>query len=628
MSRGLINLPPRRSNIKPETADALKTQKRTIKNTMIKRDNLRLIFSGHLALFLSSIAVIIVSTLLQSLVTVLVYPLTQLATGGAVTDDHLEMVNIYIFGSNDFSIVLLEISAIFGLATIGKYLHTLIARFLGLKIKQTLCGRIFNTYLHNEFSFYQGQKQGVLINNLINETERVDNAVVFLLQYLNQIVMSAALIAVMIVLSWKISLAIMVLGVVVYLSIRKIVFEFSDKTGKKRVKIYQEVNTIAAETFNGIKQIKIFDSEEPVLKKMSEYLSAYTKLMIKFIALRRLPGPLIQSTVAVIVVIAVLFNMRLNLFDPIKVLPLFTTLSFVVMRLFMNLIELLTSHMNLVSYGASIDVVSEILSGKDVERRETKMTGDNNVKAVEKINDNIEIRNLGFSFTDGTPVLDMVNMKITCGSKVGIVGYSGSGKSTLMNILIGLLPIGQGEILIDGIDLRNLSLLSYRKRLGVVTQDVFVFYGTVAENIRIGMPTADDETITRAARMANAHNFIEKLPQKYDTIIGERGANLSGGECQRIAIARALVREPDILIFDEATSSLDKESERLISDSINSLGRDKTVIIVSHNLHVITRCDVIYVFDKGRIIESGTHEELMNMNGAYQSLFMDMQHES
>lgn len=592
-----------------------------IEKNMSQLDRVRFVLRGHMLHFAASVLVIILSTGLQSLVAVLIYPLTQVATGGEVTAKHLETVNNYIFGKNDFSIVLLEICLIFGLATVVKYVHVLIARLLGLRVKQSLTGKIFQTYITNEFGFHVGQKQGVLINNLVNETERVDNAIVFILQYVNQAVMAISLTIVMISFSWKIFVSIMLFGVLIYLSIKKVAFEYSSRTGKKRVEIYQQVNSLAAEAFNGIKQIKIFDFEEPVLRKMSEYLSAYTKLMIKFIALRRLPGPLIQFMVAVIVIIAVLFNMKLNFLDPIEVLPLFVTLSYVAMRLFLNLTELLTSHMNLVSYGPSIDVVSTILSDRAANDRAMGKTEEEPGITIESICDSLELKNGCFSYFDDKNVLDNINLIIPTGSKVGIVGYSGSGKSTLINLLLGLYPLTSGAILVDGKDINSLSRKSYRKRVGVVSQDVFVFYGTVVENIRIGLPTADDETVVRAAKMANAHDFIEKLPQKYDTIIGEKGSNLSGGECQRIAIARALVRDPDLLIFDEATSSLDKESENLIIEAIKNIGDKKTEIIVSHNLNSIISCDVIYVFDKGRIVEQGTHAALLEEKGVYWDLY-------
>lgn len=576
---------------------------------------------GHMLHFVAAVLVIIVSTGLQSLVTVLIYPLTQVAIGGEIKVRHLERLNNYVFGSNDFSIVLLEICFVFTLATALKYVHVLVARLLGLRIRQSLAGRVFEKYVTGQLVFHAGQKQGVLINNLVNETERVDNAIVFIVHYLNEIFMALALTVIMISFSWKISTVILIFGMIIYFSIRKIAFEYSGRTGRERVQIFQQVNSLSAEAFNGIKQIKIFDYEAPLLRRMYRLLDSYVKLMIKFIALRRLPSPLIQISAALIVIICVLVNMKFNLVNLIEVMPLFATLSYVASRLFLNLTELLTSHMNIISYGPSIDVVSGILHAHEIDNIVTTTDEKETGEIVKTIRYSVEFKNACFSFSPEKTALDNINLKIIAGSKVGIVGYSGSGKSTFVNVLAGLYPLTSGEILVDGKNLGNILKSSYRKRLGIVSQDVFVFYGTVAENIRIGFTEASDEQVFAAAKMANAHGFIDKLPMKYETIIGERGANLSGGECQRIAIARALVRNPDLLIFDEATSSLDKEAEKYISDTIDMLGKDRTVVLVSHNLNLITNCDMIYLFDKGRIIASGTHDELLRRSVVYCSLF-------
>jgi len=200
------------------------------------------------------------------------------------------------------------------------------------------------------------------------------------------------------------------------------------------------------------------------------------------------------------------------------------------------------------------------------------------------------------------------------------VGKSGCGKSSLVDLLCGLYKGYKGKIIIGDTELRKLSLSSWRKTIGFVSQDTFLFNESVRENILLGKHDASEEEIKAAARMAYSHEFIENLSKGYDTVLGDRGQKLSGGQRQRITVARALIRSPELLIFDEATSALDSESERLIQQSIEDLSECKTIIIISHRISTVKNADVIYVMDKGCIIESGTYEELMEKRGLFQSM--------
>jgi ATP-binding cassette, subfamily B, bacterial len=201
------------------------------------------------------------------------------------------------------------------------------------------------------------------------------------------------------------------------------------------------------------------------------------------------------------------------------------------------------------------------------------------------------------------------------------VGATGSGKSTLVKLLLRSYDIQAGRILIDGIDIRELSLFDLRRCIGWVSQDVFLFHGTVAENIRYGSFDATRDQIIHAAKLAEAHEFIEQLPQGYDTIVGERGQKLSGGQRQRLAIARAILKDPPILILDEATSAVDNETEAAIQRSLTKITQNRTTIAIAHRLSTIRSADCIYVMEQGQIVEQGTHEELLSLNGTYANLW-------
>jgi subfamily B ATP-binding cassette protein MsbA len=219
------------------------------------------------------------------------------------------------------------------------------------------------------------------------------------------------------------------------------------------------------------------------------------------------------------------------------------------------------------------------------------------------------------------PVLKNCSIEIPYGSIVALVGPSGGGKSTMADLLLRFYDPTDGHITIDGLDIRDLTLNSLRQLIGVVTQETLLFNFSVRDNIRFGRPDATDEEVETAARVANAHDFICALPEGYDTHVGERGTRLSGGERQRVAIARAVLCDPQILILDEATSSLDSESEALIQEAIGRLLKGRTTLVIAHRLSTIQQADCIYVVDKGRIVESGRHDQLLAQNGRYRRLY-------
>jgi ATP-binding cassette, subfamily B, bacterial len=226
-----------------------------------------------------------------------------------------------------------------------------------------------------------------------------------------------------------------------------------------------------------------------------------------------------------------------------------------------------------------------------------------------------------FAYNERSPILEQLSLQIPAGTTIGIVGTTGSGKSTLVKLLLRFYEVQNGHILIDGINIRDLNLFDLRRCIGWVSQNVFLFHGTVAENIGYGSFTATREQIIQAALLAEAHEFIEQLPQGYDTIVGERGQKLSGGQQQRLAIARAILKDPPILILDEATSAVDNETEAAIQKSLAKITQNRTTIAIAHRLSTIRRADCIYVMEHGQFIESGQHEQLLEKNGAYAKLW-------
>ncbi len=241
-----------------------------------------------------------------------------------------------------------------------------------------------------------------------------------------------------------------------------------------------------------------------------------------------------------------------------------------------------------------------------------------------RFNGRIEFSHVSFKYADA-PVLRDFSLMIEPGEKVALVGPSGCGKSTIGSLLLRFYDVSDGSIRVDGRNIRDFTQDSYRANIGVVLQEPFLFSGSIHDNLVYGRPNADDEDVRKAAEMANVEEFVRKLPQKYDTVIGENGASLSGGQKQRIAIARAVLKNPAILLLDEATSALDTVSEKLVQQALDSLMRDRTTVIIAHRLSTISNADKIVVLKDGKIDQLGTHDQLMAVEGTYKSLYLTQQ---
>ena len=260
---------------------------------------------------------------------------------------------------------------------------------------------------------------------------------------------------------------------------------------------------------------------------------------------------------------------------------------------------------------ASVDRVFELLAIQPTVLEKT------NAITLPSVNGKVEYCNITFAYKSGEPVLNNISLLVIPGQAIALVGASGAGKTTFVNLLPRFYDPEFGDIFIDDVNIRDVTLNSLRKQIGIVPQETIMFSGTIAQNIAFGQNNFDIKAVEEAAKIANADQFIQQLPEGYQTWVGERGVNLSGGQRQRIAIARAVLLNPQILILDEATSALDSESEALVQEALERLMENRTVLIIAHRLSTVRKCDRILVLEKGQIVESGNHEELLELEGRY-----------
>jgi subfamily B ATP-binding cassette protein MsbA len=370
----------------------------------------------------------------------------------------------------------------------------------------------------------------------------------------------------------------------------------------------------------GIRIIKAFNAEKKIERKFNTENDGLLQLKNKANRRRDLASP-VSETMGVTAVLCILYYggrlvlennsaFALNAGDFIAYIAIFS-------QLIQPLKALSNASYNIQKGSASIERIETLINEK-VEIEDLP-----GAKVLENFTDSIELRNVCFGYQD-QPILNNISLRIKKGQTIALVGSSGAGKSTLADLIPRFIDASSGEVLIDGVNIKEYTLHSIRNQMGIVTQEAILFNDTIANNIALGVDAAEDSAIEMAATIANAHSFIQKKEEGYLNNVGDRGMKLSGGERQRLTIARAVLKNPPILILDEATSSLDTESERLVQDAINNLMSNRTSIVIAHRLSTIRHADEIIVLQKGSIVERGTHDELIVQQGFYKRL-VDMQ---
>ena len=501
---------------------------------------------------------------------------------------------------------------IWGLESAFDYIAAVTWRNISQDIEHSLRTDAFNNVLSLDLAFFENKSSGRLMAILNDDVNQLET---FLDNGANRLVQTATTV---LVIGGTFLYISPLVAVFAFIPIPIIIFgslRFTNRIAERYTKIRNDIENLNANLSNsitGILTVKSFNREKKESERITLSSNEVKSANYHAIKLSAAFIPIIRIAILFGFTATLLIGGFLALDGEIKVAT-YSVMLFITQRLLWPLTEL----------GVIFDSYQKAMASfrRIINLKNTSPTIGNGTEKLESFDEKIQISNLNFEYVKNFPVLNNISIDIAKGQTTAIVGSTGSGKSTLIKLILRLYDSTSGEIKFDGKNIRDLELDSLRNKIGLVSQDIFLFEGTVFENIAYGNLDANDEEVWEAARLSESDKFINQLPNKENTIVGERGQKLSGGQRQRISIARAILKNPEILILDEATSAVDNETEAAIQRSINTLKKGRTVIAIAHRLSTIRNAEIIYVLEEGKVVESGNHEGLLEINGVYSKLW-------
>ncbi len=501
---------------------------------------------------------------------------------------------------------------IWGLESLFDYLSAVTWRGISQDIEHSLRTETFENVLSLDMKYFENKSSGrlmAILNDDVNQLERfLDTGANKLLQTATTVIVIGG--TFLYISPLIATFAFIPIPIIIFGS-----FKFTSTIANRYERIRESIETLNSNLSNsisGILNVKSFTRESKELERIETSSNEVKSANYHAIKLSAAFIPIIRVAILFGFTATLLIGGFLALDGEIKVAT-YSVLLFITQRLLWPLTEL----------GDTFDLYQRAMASFNrifSLKNESSEIGNGNIE-FKKLENKIELKDVSFSYVDDFNVLNNVDLTIETGQTTAIVGSTGSGKSTLIKLLLRLYEINNGSILYDSNSLKDIELSSLREKIGLVSQDVFLFEGTVIENIAYGDLNASESEVWNAAQKSEADEFINNLPQKEKTIVGERGQKLSGGQRQRISIARAILKNPEILILDEATSSVDNETEAAIQRSLDILKKDRTVIVIAHRLSTVRNADIIYVLENGSVVESGNHESLLDIEGVYSKLW-------
>lgn len=492
------------------------------------------------------------------------------------------------------------------------FLQAYLMRSAGVKVVRDIRNRLYEHLLFLPVNEFKKESTGAILSKMINDAGQLQS---FLTGAVKDIFVEGATVVVLIFIAfyrrWDLALIATIVLPVAFYGARRLGKRLKkvSKEGQKKISIITEFLT---ETFSGIKMVKVFGREGALTKIFRDRNQDYYRELMRSTRLLELTSLVMEAVGGVGIAFVLWYGGRLVINNVITPGEFFSFLTAIFM-VYTPVKRLAAANNSIQQSRAALERLDELFS------KERELEGRAQIKPISK---SIEFKNVFFKYPSSKNyILNDLNLEVKKGEIIAIVGRSGAGKTSLVDLIPRFYdPVG-GAIYIDGINIADVNLKSLRQQIGLVSQDVILFNDTVRANIVFGNPDASEEDIIKAAKAAYAHDFILELPKGYDTVIGERGVMISGGQRQRLSIARAILKNPPILILDEATSSLDTESEMMVQKALDTLMENRTTFVIAHRLSTIQKADRIIVLDKGRIAEMGTHEELLRNNGIYRKLY-------
>lgn len=522
-----------------------------------------------------------------------------------------------VFGQGKYDLLKFIALAVAGATLIQAFTSFTLSQVLGVAAQRAITEMRKRIQAHIErlpTSYFDSTQTGQLISRIMRDAEGIRNLVgTGLGQIVGGLLSALVSMGVLFYLNWKITLIILsvlaVFGFVLSYAFRQLRPLFRD-----RGQIEAEVTGRLNEGLGGIRIVKAYTAEKREELSFARGAHKLFRNIAQSMTGVSATGAFASVIIGAIAVVMIYFGGSAVVTKEMSSGDFTMYIAFTIFMV-MPIVDLANIGTQITEAFAGLDRISEVFAMK------TEIDEDSQKFALPKVDGTIDFENVRFEYEKDVPVLKGVSFHAQAGTTTALVGSSGSGKSTILSLVLNFIQPNTGMVKIDGKDLQSVKLRDYRQHLGVVLQDNFLFDGTILSNIRFANPHADFAEIKEVCRIANADEFIEKFPDKYDTVVGERGVKLSGGQKQRIAIARALLANPRILILDEATSSLDSESEALIQEGLNRLRAGRTTFVIAHRLSTIRSADQILVVESGEILERGTHDELIAMNGRYKQLY-------